>query len=67
MKYINKKLSIEKIKEYLIKKNLINENWNAFNILSQNASTVGAIDMKFYNINESSNFVFFENLEKGQI
>ena len=66
LELVNGKNIIEKIKEYLIKKNLINENWNAFNILSQNASTVGAIDMKFYNINESSNFVFFENLEKGQ-
>ena len=62
----NGKLVLEKIKEYLIKKNFINENWNAFNILSQNASTVGAIDMKFFNINKNNNFVFFDKLDKGQ-
>ena len=32
----------------LIKNNLINENWNGLNILVQNASTVGLLDLKNY-------------------
>ena len=54
---------LEDTKDFLIKNNFINNTWNAFNILSQNASTVGALDLKFYNINEQSNFNFFEKLE----
>ena len=36
----------EELKSLLIKKNFINEKWNALNILIQNASTVGALDFK---------------------
>ena len=62
----NGKFILEKIKEYLIKNNFINQNWNAFNILSQNASTTGALDLKFYKINSQDNFMFFDKLEKNQ-
>ena len=47
----NGKLILEKIKDFLSKKNFINENWNAFNVLNQNASSVGALDLEFYNSN----------------
>ena len=62
----NGKFILEKTKEYLIKNNFINQNWNAFNILSQNASTTGALDLKFYKINSQDNFMFFDKLEKNQ-
>ena len=62
----NGKFILKKIKEFLIKNNFINETWNAFNILSQNASTVGALDLKFYKINNENNFIFFDKLEKNQ-
>ena len=39
----------ENIKKFLLENNFITENWNALNILVQNASTVGAIDLGFYN------------------
>ncbi len=35
----------EECKDYLFKNNFINENWNALNILIQNASTVGGVDL----------------------
>ena len=39
------------------KNKFINENWNSFNILTQNAATVGALDLNFCNkANGSSNF-----------
>ena len=37
------KYIFEELKKFLIKNNLINENWNALNILTQNASTVGLL------------------------
>jgi len=52
----------EEVKDFLKKNNFINENWNALNILIRNASTVGAIDLKFFNSKENNNFVFFDKL-----
>tara|TARA_S200000501_G_scaffold281894_1_gene266023 strand:- start:707 stop:1795 length:1089 start_codon:yes stop_codon:yes gene_type:complete len=40
------KYIFEKIKSFLINNNLINKNWNSLNILTQNASTVGLLDLK---------------------
>ena len=39
---------------------------NALNILSQNASTVGAIDLGFYNIDKNNNFIFFDKLQNNE-
>ena len=58
----NSKYILEKTKNFLIEKNFINENWNGLNILTQNASTVGAIDLGFYNIEKNNNFTFFDKL-----
>jgi NADH-quinone oxidoreductase subunit G len=63
----NSKYILEKTKNFLIEKNFINENWNAFNILVQNASSVGAIDLGFYNIDKNNNFIFFDKLENKEI
>ena len=59
----NAKYILEETKNFLIKNSFINETWNAFNILVQNASTVGAIDLKLYNIEDTNNFIFFDKLK----
>ena len=62
----NSKYILEKIKNFLIENNFINETWNALNILVQNASTVGAIDLGFYNIDKNNNFIFFDKLKNRE-
>ncbi len=56
----------EELKDFLFKNNFINENWNAFNILFQNASAVGAMDLKFLNYTEENNFTFFDKLKDNK-
>ena len=56
----------EETKKYLIQNNLIKENWNPLNILSQNASTVACLDLKFFNYNEKNNYIFFDKLTAGE-
>ncbi len=57
----------ENIKKFLFEKNFINEKWNALNILVQNASTVGALDLGFFNINKKiDNFPFFKKIANNQ-
>ena len=55
------KYIFENIKKFLTNNNFINNDWNALNILVQNASTVGAIDVEFYN-KDLNNYNFFEKL-----
>ena len=62
----NSKYILEKTKDFLIENNFINEAWNALNILIQNASTVGALDLGFYNIDENNNFLFFDKLKNKE-
>ena len=56
------KYIFEELKKFLIKNNLINKNWNALNILIQNASTVGLIDLKILPNEKENDFIFFDNL-----
>jgi len=62
----NSKYILEKTKDFLIENNFINETWNALNILTQNASTVGAIDLGFYNVDKDNNFIFFDKLKNKE-
>jgi len=62
----NSKYILEKTKNFLIENNFINDTWNALNILTQNASTVGAIDLGFYNIDKNNNFIFFDKLKNKE-
>ncbi|MDC0418061.1 NADH-quinone oxidoreductase subunit NuoG [Pelagibacteraceae bacterium] len=62
----NSKYILEKTKNFLAENNYINESWNALNILAQNASTVGAIDLGFYNIDKNNNFIFFDKLKNKE-
>ena len=57
------KFIFEEIKDFLVKNNLITELWNPLNILTQNSSTVGAIDLKLLNYDEDNNFIFFDKLD----
>ena len=57
------KYIFEEFKEFLKKYNLINEKWNSLNILPQNASTVGSLDLGIINYNKDNNFTFFDKLE----
>jgi NADH-quinone oxidoreductase subunit G len=56
------KYIFEELKKFLIKNNFINKNWNALNILIQNASTVGLLDLKILSNEKENDFSFFENL-----
>jgi NADH-quinone oxidoreductase subunit G len=58
----NSKYILDKTKKFLTENSFINDTWNALNILVQNASTVGAIDLGFYNIDKNNNFIFFDKL-----
>ena len=55
------KYIFEKLKNFLINNNLINENWNSLNILTQNASTVGLLDLKI--LQSQIQNEFFDNLK----
>jgi len=52
----------ETIKNFLTNNNFIRKDWNALNILTQQASRVGGIDLGLYLINEENNFLFFNKL-----
>ena len=55
----------ESIKNFLFLNNFINKDWNALNILNQQASSVGAFDLGMYLINEDNNFLFFDKLKNN--
>ena len=57
------KYIFEELKKFLIKNNLINENWNSLNILLQNASTTGLLDLKILSNQNENDFSFFNNLK----
>ena len=57
------KYIFEEIKDFLIQNNKISQEWNPLNILIQNASTVGLLDLKIIPDQKENNFTFFNNLE----
>ncbi len=59
------KYIFEEIKNFLKNNKLISKDWNALNILAQNASTTGLLDLKILP-NEKSDFSFFEKLYAGK-
>ena len=58
------KYIFEELKNFLLSNNFINEEWNALNVLSQNASTVGLLDLKMLSYNNDNNFIFFDQLKE---
>ncbi len=59
------KYIFEEIKKFLNKNNFITKDWNALNILVQNASTVGLIDLKIIT-NKDNDYSFFEKLNNNK-
>ncbi len=57
------KYIFEEIKNFLIQNNKISQEWNPLNVLIQNASTVGLLDLKIIPNQKENNFTFFNNLE----
>jgi len=55
----------ETLKSFLSSNGFITKDWNALNILNQQASRVGAIDLDIYSINEKENFSFFDKLDNN--
>ncbi len=60
------KYIIEGFKNFLKKKGFINKDWNAFNFLPQNASTVGLIDLNIIPKDSEKKESFFEKLNNGR-
>jgi len=61
------KYVFESLKSFLYQNNLIRKDWNALNILTQQASRVGAIDLDVYSINKNENFLFFDKLDRDEL
>ena len=57
---------VEEFKKFLKKNNFINKDWNAFNFLPQNASTVGLIDLKILNKEDEKKSSFFDKLKNNK-
>jgi len=56
----------ESLKNFLLNNNFIRKDWNSLNVLAQQASRVGAIDLDFHSINEKENFSFFDKLKNNE-
>ena len=57
------KFIFEEIKDFLKKNKFISQDWNALNTLTQNASTVGCIDLKIFS---ESKHNYFDNLKNNK-
>ena len=58
------KYIFESLKYFLYENNFITKEWNSLNVLTQQASRVGAIDLDFHMANQEENFSFFEKINK---
>ncbi len=54
----------ESLKNFLFKNNKITEEWNSLNLISNDASTVGSLDLGIYNNNNNENEVL-KNLQNN--
>tara|TARA_B100001123_G_scaffold124919_1_gene145555 strand:- start:698 stop:2737 length:2040 start_codon:yes stop_codon:yes gene_type:complete len=61
------KYVFESLKSFLYQNNLIRKDWNALNVLTQEASRVGAIDLDICLINKNENFLFFDKLDRDEL
>ncbi len=55
------KYIFEEIKFFLNENKLITKEWNSLNVLAQNASTVGALNLKLMTYENENNFIFLIN------
>ena len=56
--------TLELLKSFLLKNNKISNEWNALNLISNDASTVGSIDLGIYN-NKNNENVVLKNLQNN--
>ena len=56
----------ESMKKFLFDNNFINEKWNSLNVLNQQASRVGALDLGITTIKENENFNFFDKIDNDE-
>tara|TARA_Y100000590_G_scaffold326747_1_gene370882 strand:+ start:3983 stop:6022 length:2040 start_codon:yes stop_codon:yes gene_type:complete len=56
----------ETMKNFLSINNFITDKWNALNIITQQASRVGALDLGVHSISEHDNFSFFNKLDQNK-
>ena len=54
------------MKKFLFDNNFINEKWNSLNVLNQQASRVGALDLGITTIKENENFNFFDKIDNDE-
>tara|TARA_B100001121_G_scaffold236271_1_gene209898 strand:- start:2135 stop:4162 length:2028 start_codon:yes stop_codon:yes gene_type:complete len=66
LKLKSSKYIFEEIKNYLIKKNKISDKWNALNVLSKDASTVGSYDLGLFSSNNGRN-ILLEKLNENSL
>ena len=59
------KFILEELKKFLKNNNFMSKEWNAFNFLPQNASTVGLIDLKILPKEDEEKNSFFEKLKNN--
>ena len=64
LKSKSSKFVFESIKSFLIKNDKISNEWNSFNIISENASCVGSFDLGIYKTKNGSNEILL-GLEKN--
>ena len=55
----------ESLKSFLFRNNFITKEWNALNVLTQQASKVGAIDIGAHSIQKEQNYAFFDKLKNN--
>ena len=55
----------ESMKNFLIENKKVTEDWNSLNVISQNASTVGSLDLGIYQTLDGSNHVL-KNLQENK-
>ena len=60
------KFIFEGFKKLLLENGFMNDKWNSLNILIQNASTVGAADLGFFQSKQSDYFNFFKKLNNHE-
>ena len=60
------KYIFEEIKFFLNENKFITKEWNSLNVLAQNASTVGALNLKLMTYENENNFTFFDKLKENK-
>ena len=66
LKLSSSRYIFEEIKKFLNKNNKINNEWNALNVLSNDASTVGSYDLTIFSTNNGRN-ILLEKLKDNSI